>query len=418
MNHLRPGHIRPILYYLTAFIAAIITICAPLHARAATGLQPSPKVSFTFDDGLTSALNKAAPTLAKYGYTGTSYAISGCVQTTNTCPADPDASYMSWNQLTTLKNAYGWEIGSHSVTHPLMTEISAANLEKEVANSKQTFASHGFNTTAFATPYGDYNNQVKAAIAKYYTSHRPFADQQFGNDWPYNDYLLYVKQVQVGVSVTQVKTYIDQAKQNNQWLVLVFHGIADNPSSNPDDYQYSTGNLDAVAAYAKSQGLANTNVSDGLVTGDTNLLAGGGFDNGLTNGWTTDNTAVVKRDTSSKGSFPGSQNSISMVAATKSVHLFSPKVAVAADKSYVIKSYLNLQRINSGEVTYYIDEYDAAGNWISGQYKLGERNSDAGNVNLGYAPTSANVKQASLQLAVSANSGIRAYVDNAAWYQR
>lgn len=417
MNYKQHRRLR-LTYYSVAILAAVTIMLAPLHAWAASGSQPQAKVSFTFDDGLASALNKAAPTLAKYGYTGTSYAISGCVQTSGTCPADPDAKYMTWNQLTNLKNTYGWEIGSHSVTHPLMTELSAADLEKEVATSKQTFASHGFNTMSFATPYGDYNDQVKAAIAKYYTSHRPFADQQFGNDWPYNDYLLYVKQVQAGITVAQVKSYIDDAKRNNQWLVLVFHGIADKPSKNPDDYQYATADLDSIAAYAKAQDLANTTMSNGLVAGDTNLLAGGGFDTGLVNGWTTDNSAVVKHDTSSQGSFPGPQSSISMVAATKSVHLFSPQVAVSSDKTYIIKSYLNLQRIYSGEVTYYIDEYDANGNWISGQYKLGERNSDVENVNLSYAPTSTDVKKASFQIAISANSGIRAYVDNVAWYQR
>lgn len=406
------------IYAGSLLAVAGLVLATPMQAVAATtGLTQQAKISFTFDDGLTSSLNKAAPALAAYGYTGTTYAITNCVGTKNTCPADPDVSYMTWAQLAQIRDTYKWEIGSHSVTHPLMSEITAAQLENEVSASKQALVSHGFNPTAFATPYGDYDNNVKAAIAKYYTSHRPFADQQYGNDFPYNDYLLYVKQVQAGVTVAKVKQYIDQAKKNKQWLVLVFHGIADNPSSNPDDYQYSTNNLKQIAAYAKAQGLPGVNVSDGLVQSDTNLLPNSTFDNGIADGWTTDQPVNVTKDTANHGSYPSPQNSIAFTTnPTSPTRLFSPKVGVANTKSYILKTYLNLQKITAGEVTFYIDEYDADGNWISGQYKLGETSADVENINLQYKPTSANVKQASLQISVGANSGIVGYVDSIQWF--
>lgn len=396
-----------------------MTIFSPIaYALAAPStLAPVAKVSFTFDDGLTDALTKAAPVLANYGYAGTSYAISSCVGTVGTCAADTDASYMTWPQITQLQNTYHWEIGSHSVSHPLMTEITTAKLEKEVRDSKQTFATHNITTTAFATPYGDYNPTVQAAVAKYYSSHRGFADQQYDNDWPYNESLLYVKQVQAGVSLAQVKSYIDAAKQNKQWLVLVFHGIADVPSNDPDDYQYATSDLDQIAAYVQAQNLPVVTPSNGgIVSGGTNLLANSTFDAGLANGWTTDAAANVKKDTAAHGSYPSPQNSIALVANTaKAVHLFSPKVAVDATKSYLLKTYLAVPAIQSGEVTYYIDEYDSTGNWISGQYKGGERGSNTLSANLSYKPSSANVKQASYQIAVGKNTGIKAYVDNVQW---
>ena len=411
---LRGRRLRQWSLHLASILAITGLVFAyPMQALAAdTGLVQQAKISFTFDDGLLSSLNKAAPALQAYGYTGTTYAITNCVGSKGTCPADPDASYMTWAQLTKIRDTYGWEVGSHSVTHPLMTEISASQLETEVATSKQALVAHGFNPTAFATPYGDYNNAVKAAIAKYYSSHRPFADQQWGNDWPYNPYLLYVKQVQVGVSVAQVKQYIDQAKQNKQWLVLVFHGIADTPSSNPDDYQYSTSNLKQIAAYAKAQGLPGVNVSNGLVQRGINQLPNSTFDNGVTGGWTTDQPLYVTKDTNAHGNYPSPQNSIKFSSnPTNPTRLFSPKIDVTNAKTYIWKTYLNLQSLTSGEVTFYIDEYDANGNWISGQYKFGEKSADVENVNLTYKPSSVNVKQASLQLSVGANSGIVGYID-------
>lgn len=396
-----------------AFSMGIVcsTLALARSAYAATN-APGARVSFTFDDGLKSAVSAAAPALQTYGFTGTNYVITGCVETTGTCAANEDASYMTWAQIKTLQDTYHWEIGAHSVTHPLMTEITSTQLHNEVVNSKAALVSHGFSPTAFATPYGDYNNAVITEIAKSFSSHRPFADQQSPNTYPYNDYLLYVKQVQAGVSVAIVKQYIDQAKANNQWLVLVFHDIKTTPSTDPDDYEYSTANLKQIAAYVKAQNIPVTNVTNGLA-GGANLLPNSTFDSGIASGWTTDAATNVIKDTANNGSYPSSANSIKIVAnTTKSVHLFSPLMNIDAAKTYTTKSFLNIKAIKSGEVTYYIDEYDANGNWISGQYKLGESAVNVENVNIRYTPTSANVKKIRYQVAVGANTGITAYVDN------
>jgi len=385
-----------------------LTIAMPAHTYAAvSNPQPTPKVSFTFDDGYVGAFQKAAPTLAAYGLTGTEYVITGQVG---------KADYMTWDQITKLQNQYGWEIGSHTVTHPLLTTVGATRLENEMLNSKTALQAKGFNPTSFATPYGDYNNNVIAAAARHYQTHRPFHDTEGTNVWPYNDYLLQVKQVQAGVSVAQVKGYIDQAKQKNLWLVLVFHEIADNASTDPDDYEYKTADLKEIAAYVKAQNVPAVNVSKATVTSTTNLLANPTFDQGIAAGWSTDNATQVKKNTATKGSYPSPTNSIEFTATTKSIHLFAPKLSVDANTTYMLKSFLNVEKRTSGEVTYYIDEYDQNGNWISGQYKKGEPSAFVESLNFTYKPTSVNVKKASLQIAVSANSGIKAYVDNVQWF--
>jgi peptidoglycan/xylan/chitin deacetylase (PgdA/CDA1 family) len=398
-----------------------LTFAAPMSAFAASSsMTPMAKISFTFDDGLTSALDKAAPALAQYGYTGTDYVITSCVGTKNKCEADQSASYMTWAQITQLQNNSNWEIGSHSVSHPLLTEVSASKLTNELVNSKQTLASHGFNATSFATPYGDYNNKVLAGISKYYSSHRPFADQQYNNNWPYNDYLLYVKQVQAGVTVAQVKSYIDEAKQSGAWLVLVFHDIKDIPSTDPEDYQYGTNDLKQIAAYAQSQNLPGVNVSQGVAgTGGTNLLANSTFDNGVADGWTTDVPANVTKDTANNGSYPSPTNSLLIKSnANKSVHLFSPKVSVDNSKTYFLKNFVNITKRTAGQLSFYVDEYDANGNWISGHTAMSENIVNAENMNFVYKPSSVNVKQASVQVAVDKGSTLQAYVDNMQWYEQ
>jgi len=96
--------------------------------------------------------------------------------------------------------------------------------------------------------------------------------------------------------------------------------------------------------------------------------------------------------------------------------LFSPKIAVVSTKSYSLSTYLNLKQLASGEVGFYIDEYDANGNWISGQYKTGAHTIGAGNVAFNYTPSSVNVQKASLQIINMSNSNVLAYVDNVLWY--
>jgi len=416
-----------------ALLLAIIMPLSLTHRADALVQNPtaSAKISFTFDDNLASALTQAQPTLAKYGLTGTDYVITKCVGMTtapNTCRANTDARYMTWAQIKQLQTA-GWEIGSHTQTHPYLATSDAtdgqpnvltqAQVIQELTQSKADLAAQGITANAFATPYGDYNASTLARIAKLYTSHRGFADQN-NNIWPYNDYLLNDMQVQGGVTVAQVEAKIDAAIANKQWLVLTMHDIKTTASTNPVDYEYSTANLDKIAAYVKSKQTAGlitpVNVSQGLVTSDTNLLANSTFDNGITSGWTTDAPATIVKDAAGNGSAPSPTNSIKLTGTAANTHLFSPQVTVDPTATYMLKNFLNVNAIKSGEVGFYIDEYDANGNWISGQYKNGERSAFVEEFSFAYKPSSTNVRNARLQVIVTGNSGITAYLDNSQWF--
>src|SRR3990167_7211614 len=417
---------------LAAALFGLITLSLPVQVQAAvSNPAPAAKVSFTFDDGYTSAATQAAPTLAKYGLSGTEYVATGCVGMTtvpNSCQADNDKTYLTWNQISQLKNTYGWEIGSHTVSHPYLATsdpddqpipIRFPQVIQELAQSKAALAANGIDATAFASPYGDYNAPVLAEIAKYYTSQRGFADVGY-NTWPNSDYYLKVQQVQRPVSVATVKSYIDNAIANKQWLVLVFHDIKTNASSNPLDYEYRTRDLDQIAAYVKTKRTAGliqpVNVSQGLVAGDVNLLSNPSFNSGISGGWSTDSPSLITANGLNNGSYPDPTNSIKFTAGSKNAHLFSPKVAIDPNASYVLKNFLSVQSLIAGEVNFYIDEYDGNGNWISGQYKVAERTVFVEELNFTYKASSSAVKQAALQIGVTANSGITAYLDNAQWF--
>ena len=370
----------------------------PVSAQA---VNNGAKVSFTFDDGYKTNITKAAPALAAYGYTGTAYVTSSFIGKN---------SYMSWTDVQNLQNQFGWEIGGHSVNHLLSTTLTADQLRSEIVTNKQDLVSRGLNARSFATPFGDYNNNVLAEIARSYESHRPFHDRAF-NSYPYSDYRVQVQQVQVGVGMSTIKGYVDDAVASGRWLVLVFHNVKDSPSKNVNNYEYATKDLRTIAAYVKSKNLPVVNVSSGIVRG-TNLLGNGSFVSGIAgSGWTTDSAAITA-DSANMGSFPESQNSVKLTShATQSSHLFSPIVNIDASKQYVFKTYLNVTAIASNEIGYYIDEYDTAGNWVSGQYKLGERSVYVSKRNIAYVPTSTAVTSVRFQVIVPPTSGITAYLD-------
>lgn len=419
-------------------VAFAATVVAPVVPHASAALTTGARISFTFDDGHQSAYTLAAPTLAKYGYSGTSYVISSCigmVTIPNTCRAETNRAYMTWAQVTDLKNTYKWEIGSHTETHPLLvstdadeqpTALTNAQVIAELTNSKNAIKTNtGIDVQAFADPYGDWNPGSLTEIAKLYSSHRGFADLGY-NGFPYNDYLLYTQQVQVGSTdvpvapLATVKGYIDTAKANNQWLVLTFHDIL---AAGGSDYDYSVADLDAIAAYVKSLNIPVVNVSDGLISGN-NLLSNGGFDTALSADianatvWSTDDMTNIRQDTGNHGSYPNATNSVILNSTTKNIELFSPRVAVTSTDKYIIKTYLNVETVTvatGNEVAFYIDEYDAAGTYIGTVYKKSETSRWVANLNFEYVPSAATVKAARLQVVVTANSGIKAYMDNVQW---
>lgn len=336
---------------------------------------------------------------------------------------------MSWDQVATLQNS-GWEIGSHTATHPYLASsdaedgqpnvLTAAQVTQELTKSKSDLAAHGINATSFASPYGDYNMSVLAEVAKYYSSQRGFADQN-NNDWGYtNDYIVNDFHVEGTMTVAQVTAKIDEAIANGRWLVLTFHNIKPNASTDPDDYEWSTAKLDQIAAYVKAKQTTGTlspiNVNQGITTSDTNLLQNASFNDGIANGWSTDAPNYIIADSGSNGSYPDPANSVKLTSLPSGEgHLFSPQVNVTPGTTYMVKSFLNVQTISSGSVGFYIDEYDANGNWISGQYKKAEPSVYVEMMSFLYKPSSANVKTARLQIIVG-GLGINAYIDNVQWF--
>jgi peptidoglycan/xylan/chitin deacetylase (PgdA/CDA1 family) len=128
----------------------------------------------TFDDAFRSILTLAFPILDRLGLTGTVYvptaypdsdrpmAWDGFDQWVGT-PYEHELACMSWDELRTL-DASGWEIASHTDSHPRLTTLDDVSLARELRVSREKCeAEIDRPCYSFAYPYSDYDSRVVEA---------------------------------------------------------------------------------------------------------------------------------------------------------------------------------------------------------------------------------------------------------------
>ena len=126
-------------------------------------------VGITFDDGFISFHNNALPILQKYRLPAALFVPTGNLgkrpnwDLQEDC-SDADEVIMNKEQVVELDKA-GYEILSHTVSHPYLTEIDDIKLQDELERSKQALEQIvGHDIVGISYPYGAYNDKVcKAA---------------------------------------------------------------------------------------------------------------------------------------------------------------------------------------------------------------------------------------------------------------
>lgn len=213
-------------------------------------------VSLTFDDGWQSTYTNGLPLLKKYSQPSTQYLVSGLLNT---------SGYMTTKQAKAFL-AQGSEIGSHTVHHYNLTTLSATQLKAELADSQVALRTLFGSTVAtdFASPYGAYNDSVVAAIKQYYNSHRS-VDVGFNSKDNFDPYNILVQDVDISTTSAQVQAWVDKAKAQKTWLVLVYHNVEKRPAAS-DTYAVSTANLDRELSYIKSSGISVQTMQQALNT--------------------------------------------------------------------------------------------------------------------------------------------------------
>ena len=141
---------------------------------AVTGPADGKRLAVTFDDGYATLATKALPILAELGLVATVFmptrfpdsgepmswpGIEDWLGTEH----EPELEPLGWDGLRTLSDA-GWEIGSHTVSHPRLTRIDDERLAAELAESKAELERRLERPCrSLAYPYGDVDERVIAA---------------------------------------------------------------------------------------------------------------------------------------------------------------------------------------------------------------------------------------------------------------
>lgn len=181
---------------------------------------PDRLVVLTFDDAVLSHAIYVAPLLRKYGF-GATFFVCEFRE-----PAFADKSkYMSWAQIRQL-HRWGFEVGSHTLTHRHVNKLTASELNAELDSIESrcrawhiprpiTFAYPGYDTAPSALPV------LRA---------RGYRLARAGGDRPYNpaqdDPLLVPSYTTLATNRPQILEALAQA-HNGRIVVLTIHGVPD-----------------------------------------------------------------------------------------------------------------------------------------------------------------------------------------------
>jgi peptidoglycan/xylan/chitin deacetylase (PgdA/CDA1 family) len=135
-----------------------------------------PTLAVTFDDGFRSVLTRAQPILERLGIPGTVFVTTDFpdrgplrwegISHWLAGPHEDELTPLGWEDLRRLA-ARGWEIGSHTRSHPYLTRLDAGGLAAELEGSRAALELElTIACRSVAYPYGDVDDAVVAAARR------------------------------------------------------------------------------------------------------------------------------------------------------------------------------------------------------------------------------------------------------------
>lgn len=139
---------------------------------------PHPRtLAVTFDDGYLSVLEAAQEILGGLGLIGTVFVPTAFmdqrqtlhwpgVQQWEDTPYAHELQSMNWDDLRSLA-ALGWEVGSHTLTHPRLTHLDPQAAHVQLLESRLECSDRmGRPCTSLAYPYGDTDARIVDAAGR------------------------------------------------------------------------------------------------------------------------------------------------------------------------------------------------------------------------------------------------------------
>ncbi len=206
------------LFFIELTLLIVISIGIIIIAKN-TNINKKSCLSLTFDDGLESDYTIAYPLLKEKNFSATFFIIANIT-------SDPDEinrRFLKPYQIKELSEA-GFEIGSHSLSHKMLTTLSNEEIEKELKESKDLLEkNYNMTVNSFAYPYGKYNKEIVKLAKKYYINTR--AIQEFNQQ----DVIINSFAMKKDTNVNEICEAVHYANKNKLWLTVIFHDISQKP---------------------------------------------------------------------------------------------------------------------------------------------------------------------------------------------
>jgi peptidoglycan/xylan/chitin deacetylase (PgdA/CDA1 family) len=130
--------------------------------------RPKP-VFVTFDDGFADVFENALPVLRRHRFRSIQFLVADLLGKTSEWQASSGelpGLLMDKRQVKDWLNA-DQEIGSHTLTHPRLTQVSTSQAREEITDSKKKLEdTFGIAVEHFCYPYGDWNTAVRDIVAQ------------------------------------------------------------------------------------------------------------------------------------------------------------------------------------------------------------------------------------------------------------
>lgn len=160
----------------------IITLEELVNLVAGKNKIPRKTVAITFDDGYLDNYANAYPVLKKYNIPAAIFVVINRIG-----KRLGQDDYMGWDQIKELAGSGLITIGSHSMSHPNLSEVDSQDkLEYEILESKKILEEKlkkgiGF----FSYPFGGLSVKARASCAR--AGYKACVGTNFPKDYPSND---------------------------------------------------------------------------------------------------------------------------------------------------------------------------------------------------------------------------------------
>ncbi|WP_169389578.1 polysaccharide deacetylase family protein [Deinococcus aquatilis] len=165
----------------------------------------------------------------------------------------------------------GWEIASHTLSHPHLLPLTDTQLAREIQESKARLEAFGWPIQALVYPYGDQDSRIQQFTQQ--AGYKAGVGTQSGiNVTPQR---LALQRVAMGAyagkaaAESNYKARVDEALKAHGWLIFMLHPW------HPDHTEAQQNALRATIRYAQSGGAQVVTLSQGLAVRDAEAVRAG-----------------------------------------------------------------------------------------------------------------------------------------------